>query len=112
MKLYEKNDKRNPNGASKTQISLCFRMALIKELTKRLHSYGASKFNVLPCFAACILPTNVKMSLKKNTILCILSSQVQCRPYFYRTVLVRSSENSFQRGLVDLEMLHVFLDVV
>lgn len=62
MKLYEKNDERNPNGASKTQISLCFRMALIKELTKRLHSYGASKFNMLPCFAACSLPTKVKIN--------------------------------------------------
>lgn len=62
MKLYEKNDERNPNGARKTHISLWFRMALIKELAKRLHSYGASKFNGLPCFAAGSLPTKVKIS--------------------------------------------------
>lgn len=50
----------------------------------------------------------IQMSLKKNTILCILSSQIQHRLYFYRTVLGRSSENSFQRGLVDLEMYIYF----
>lgn len=64
MKLYEKMMKETQTVLRRPKF-LCFRMALIKELTKRsflLHSYGASKFNVLLCFAACSLPSKVKIN--------------------------------------------------